>query len=134
MLQRCYNTKTTSYPYYGALGVRVCEEWKDSETFLTYCDEVLGVRPDGYTLDRFPNKTGNYEPGNVRWADKQSQTENRTIDYENKNDYRWVSKGKNRFTFVGKFKYRGKWIYCGSFATASEAYDAVLTKRAEYGL
>jgi hypothetical protein len=37
----------------------------------------LGPRPAGTTLDRFPNNDGNYEPGNVRWATREEQNQNR---------------------------------------------------------
>jgi hypothetical protein len=29
-----------------------------------------------HTLDRFPNRNGNYEPGNVRWATAKEQARN----------------------------------------------------------
>src|SRR5262245_41878065 len=34
-------------------------------------------RPDGKTLDRYPDVNGHYEPGNVRWATPQQQSQNR---------------------------------------------------------
>ena len=37
----------------------------------------LGPRQDGTSLDRYPNNDGNYEPGNVRWANKREQASNR---------------------------------------------------------
>lgn len=44
-------------------------------------------RPDGMTLDRIDND-GHYEPGNVRWADRDTQSKNRrcvkTYNYDNK--------------------------------------------------
>ncbi len=36
----------------------------------------LGPRPDGCSIDRI-NPLGHYEPGNVRWATRQQQVENR---------------------------------------------------------
>lgn len=75
MLARCYNPKATQYKAYGAVGVRVYESWRKSfETFLT----EVGRRPSKkHTLDRFPNKSGNYEPGNVRWALPTEQANNK---------------------------------------------------------
>lgn len=32
MLERCYNPKHPSYPSYGAKGVYVCDEWRESST------------------------------------------------------------------------------------------------------
>lgn len=77
ILQRCNNSESTSYPRYGAKGVSVCDEWNSLEkypAFLAY----MGRRPsDKHSIDRFPNCKGNYEPGNVRWATKAQQSENR---------------------------------------------------------
>lgn len=36
----------------------------------------MGVRPPDTTIDRFPNRRGNYEPGNCRWATRAEQTQN----------------------------------------------------------
>lgn len=69
---RCYVTSDASYPRYGAKGVVVCERWHHFLNFLF----DMGTRPEGMTLDRIDG-TGNYEPGNCRWATKTEQTANR---------------------------------------------------------
>lgn len=55
-------------------GITVCERWDRSfDDFLA----DVGLAPgDGYTLDRFPDREGNYEPGNVRWATAAEQSRN----------------------------------------------------------
>lgn len=73
MLQRCLNPKNKSYKRYGARGVKVCAEWQAN--FATFKRDV-GERPNGMTLDRWPDKAGNYEPGNVRWATPSEQARN----------------------------------------------------------
>ena len=72
MKSRCHNSNNTAYRNYGARGISVCLEWRQS--FKTFLDHV-GFRPIGTTLDRI-NNDGNYEPGNVRWATKSEQMAN----------------------------------------------------------
>lgn len=72
MRQRCNNPNATGYEYWGGRGVRVCSRWDDFELFLA----DMGPRPEGMTLDRFPNKDGDYEPGNCRWATPSDQNSN----------------------------------------------------------
>ncbi|HGY9608200.1 hypothetical protein [Vibrio harveyi] len=38
MLGRCYSPKDSSYPAYGARGVRVCKEWHCYQTFAEWAD------------------------------------------------------------------------------------------------
>lgn len=74
MKQRCLNPNHKSFDVYGNAGISVCERWLESfESFLA----DLGERPPNTTLDRFPNMSGNYEPGNCRWATPQEQANNR---------------------------------------------------------
>lgn len=74
IIQRCTNPKRFSYKYYGGLGITICEEWRLSfPAFFAY----VGQRPAPHlTIDRI-DPYGNYEPGNVRWADKTTQRINR---------------------------------------------------------
>ena len=75
MVSRCHDLSRPGYSDYGARGITVCERWRFSFRLFR---EDLGPRPgDGYSLDRFPDNTGNYEPGNVRWATTAEQNQNR---------------------------------------------------------
>lgn len=73
MRHRCSSPAHPRYALYGGRGIKVCARWQDSfEAFL----EDMGRKPGpGYSLDRI-DVNGNYEPGNVRWADQQTQCRN----------------------------------------------------------
>jgi hypothetical protein len=74
MKQRCMDPKHISYPNYGGRGITICERWLESfQNFL----EDMGPRPTPqHSLDRFPDKNGNYEKSNCRWATPSEQTRN----------------------------------------------------------
>ena len=74
MIQRCNDANCKAYPAYGGRGIKVCERWMVFESFLA----DVGIPPQkGMTLDRYPNNDAGYEPGNVRWATKKEQANNR---------------------------------------------------------
>ena len=75
MMARCYDPENPSYRRYGGRGIEVSQCWHDVAQFIADIERLLGPRPDGMTLDREDND-GNYEEGNVRWADQVTQMRN----------------------------------------------------------
>lgn len=74
MRNRCANPNHGSYKWYGGRGIKVCERWKD---FAKFRDDMGDPPGSEYSLDRYPNPNGDYEPGNVRWATDEQQGNNK---------------------------------------------------------
>lgn len=79
---RCRDNKNESYNRYGAKGVNVSDEFYNS--FIVF-SEYLESLPnydkklsDKWSLDRI-DTNGNYERGNLRWADNFTQSRNRNV-------------------------------------------------------
>ena len=92
MRQRCHNPNNKKYHLYGARGITVCEEWRNSfEAF--YRD--MGPKPTpNHSIDRRENDKG-YSKENCRWVTQKEQNNN---------------KGNNlNFTYQGKTQNLMQW-------------------------
>jgi hypothetical protein len=85
MKQRCLNPSHPRYKDYGGAGIKIYSRWLENFwNFVTDVEIEIGKRPlvetaggrPYYTLDRYPDPYGNYEPGNIRWATQEEQIHN----------------------------------------------------------
>lgn len=96
MHNRCGNPRATNYRYYGARGIRVCDEWRSYPKFEKWAFEN-GYDPDANfgqcTIDRI-DVNGGYSPDNCRFVDMKTQNRNRTnnkhVVGSNGNEYRTI--------------------------------------------
>jgi hypothetical protein len=97
MKDRCLNPESESYPGYGGRGIGVCDRWQGENGFENFLAD-LGPRPEGTTLDRWPNnKDGHYEPGNCRWGTDYEQARNKRRNH-------WIE-------YKGERKVLADWAY-----------------------
>lgn len=86
MINRCENPKNERYKHYGARGIMVCEEWRNSyEVFYKW---AMGAGySKGLSIERVDNSKG-YSPDNCKWIPKREQSFNKTnvplIEYNGK--------------------------------------------------
>lgn len=74
IISRCTNENTPNYKKYGARGISICDEWRNS--FIAFAKSVGEPPTPSHSIDRIDGY-GNYEPGNVRWATPIEQGRNR---------------------------------------------------------
>jgi hypothetical protein len=73
---RVSNKNQHSYENYGGRGITMFPRWRAVfRDFVSDVEKEIGPKPEGKTLDRV-NNDGNYEPGNIRWATQQEQSDN----------------------------------------------------------
>lgn len=105
MIARCTRPSNPAYRYYKAQGIKVCARWRKFKNFLA----DMGERPHGATLDRFPDRRGDYRPGNCRWASKIEQANNRVTN--------------------ARFEYRGRSYTLAELARATDVPKELLRSR-----
>jgi hypothetical protein len=103
MIQRCANPNDSSAYLYGARGISVCLEWRESfETFEAWALSH-DYAPD-LTIDR-KDPDGNYEPENCRWITNAEQQGNR--------------RNNHRVTAFGKTQTIAEWMRDSGIASAT---------------
>lgn len=75
MKQRCYNTDNPRFKDYGARGIVMCNEWRNSfENFYKW--SISNGYDKKLTIDRIDND-GVYEPSNCKWSTYKEQSQNK---------------------------------------------------------
>lgn len=101
LVYRCHNPRCRQFKNYGLRGIQVYEPWReDPRPFIGWIEANLGPRPEGYSLDRIDND-GNYEPGNLRWADAKTQGENKRTALYVSDDYYKLLTEPMQFVYRG---------------------------------
>jgi len=72
--RRCYGINSTSYKYYGARGIKMCESWKNN--FWTFVKD-MGEKPlENSSVERL-NNDQDYSKENCIWATPEEQASNK---------------------------------------------------------
>ena len=110
------------------LGIKVCNDWKRFKNYQFWILQNIGDRPSQrHTIDRIDN-SGDYEPGNVRWATRLQQVHNRRLFKSNRSGYKGVSWHKRVNKWVAQIRIDGHKKHLGYFDTpelAHEVYQSV---------
>lgn len=74
VISRCKYPYAGHYHQYGGRGIKVCARWM---YFGNFYDDMGDPPSRRHSLDRYPKRHGDYEPGNVRWATMKEQNRNK---------------------------------------------------------
>lgn len=98
--KRCSSPDDKDYKKYGAVGIKVSDEFLDFKVFKDYVSNLENYSQD-MTVDRIDSSKG-YERGNIRWVSAEDQQRNRQFKPKNNGLSVGVTYRKNGF-------YRAQW-------------------------
>lgn len=73
MHNRCYNKKHDAFKWYGAQGIKVCNEWHSFLPFKEWAEK--NGYDDTLSIDRIDGQN-DYKPSNCRWQTQKEQMNN----------------------------------------------------------
>lgn len=111
MIQRCTNRKRHNYSRYAGRGITICTRWRRS--FKEFLGDVGRKPTAAHSIERIDNNKS-YFKGNVRWATKLEQANNRC-------NSKWVT-------------YRGKKLTISQLARKVRVKRATINGRLLAGL
>ena len=77
--KRCYMPSHVAFKHYGGRGIQLHDAWINNyNAFAAYVDNLPRNMPGKLSLDRI-DVNGNYEPGNLRWANILMQRLNQRV-------------------------------------------------------
>ena len=122
MIYRCYKKEHQQYKNYGARGIAICDEWKNSfDTFFNWC--INNGWEYGKYIDRKEND-GNYEPSNCRFVSKAISSRNQRKFKNNKSGYTGINYHKKNEAWYSTIYADGVNICIGMFKDKINAVKA----------
>ena len=114
MKSRCLLPTNPRYDDYGGRGIKVCDRWLGDDGLANLIAD-MGERPGpAYSLDRFPDTNGDYEPGNCRWATPKQQASNKRCN--------------TLFTYCGETKTITQWARENGITQSALRYRLIVKK------
>lgn len=127
--KKCYKKYHKSYPYYGGIGIQVCDRWRGN--FLNFISD-MGMKPSpDFSIERI-DPYGDYTPENTIWADSTAQSQNKRLFAKNTSGctgVRWLSHSKRWRAYIGV---KGTSIKLGTYKKKEDAIRARLLGELEH--
>lgn len=113
MKSRCYKKSNCNYKYYGARGIKVCNEWLGENGYKNFENWSF---ENGYkkelSLDKI-NNDGDYSPNNCRWTTKRIQNINKKPSTSNTSGFVGIKMHSSKIGYYGTIKINNKDYYTG---------------------
>lgn len=122
MRYRCYTKTCSTYKNYGAKGIKVCDEWRNSFAKF-YKWSIKNNYNDNLTIDRI-NPKGDYEPNNCRWVDWNTQSNNKELLSTNTSGYVGLSWSNKYKKWICNISLNNKSKRIGAYNTQKEGIEA----------